>query len=153
MMNHQEQSISELLTPVVAAMGYEFVGCKFFYDQRSALRVYIDHQDGIGVDDCSKVSKQISSVLDVEDPITEKYVLEVSSPGLERPLFKLNDFERFIGCVVVVHLNAPINGRRNFKSKIVNVEEKDILVEVDNEKWSIPFSSITNAKLSEACDE
>ena len=99
------QDLTALFEPVIQSMGYELVGVEFLDGtQHGTLRVYIDHENGIGVDDCVAISHQISGILDVEEPIQQAYDLEVSSPGINRPLFKAKDYEQFCG-----HL-AKING-------------------------------------------
>lgn len=108
--------------PSVEAMGYELVGVEYHPNSVNALlRVYIDKADGIDLDDCVAVNEQVSGILDVEDPIPGKYTLEISSPGLDRPLFNLKDFERFIGSQAKIRLSRPIERQRNFKGEIVAV--------------------------------
>ena len=91
------------------------------------LRVYIDSENGVGVDDCAKVSRQVSGVLDVEDPISGEYTLEVSSPGMDRPLFKLSQYQDYIGHVVQLRLRMPFDGRRKFKGVLNGIEDEDIV--------------------------
>jgi ribosome maturation factor RimP len=134
------------MEPIVAQLGYELVGIEF--DGRSrVLRVYIDRAEGIVVDDCSRVSYQLSGMLDVEDPIPGQYQLEVSSPGLDRPLFKLAHFERFIGSVATIRLRIPVDNRRRVKGRVVGVEGDDILVEEDSGTLRLPFGAIERARL------
>ncbi|NDE35475.1 MAG: ribosome maturation factor RimP, partial [Gammaproteobacteria bacterium] len=132
------KGLTELLDPVVTGMGYELVGLEFDGHQR-VLRVYIDHPEGIRVEDCSKVSYQLSGVLDVEDPIPGRYQLEVSSPGMDRPLFTLDHFERFKGEVVRVQLSRPLEGRRRFKALIEDIDGHDLVLVEDGQTFRVPF--------------
>jgi len=142
--------LEDLLSPVVDSLGYEFVGLEYLpQGKHSLLRIYIDKPDGITVDDCGTVSHQVSGVLEVEDPISGHYVLEVSSPGLDRPLFKFEDFERFSGNNVQIRLQIPLDGRRNFKGLLQGVQAADQLVElaIDDEIISLPWGRIEKARL------
>lgn len=141
----------ELLDPVVQGMGYELVGVEFDGHQRT-LRVYIDRPEGITLDDCSAVSYQLSGVLDVEDPIPGRYQLEVSSPGMDRPLFTRAHFERFAGEVVRLQLNRPLDGRRRFKARLQGVEGDEILLQDEDKLIRIPYESIEKARLVPAFD-
>jgi ribosome maturation factor RimP len=111
------------------------------------LRIYIDHENGITVDNCADVSHQVSAILDVEDPIATEYALEVSSPGMDRPLFTLPHFEAVIGETVNVKLNVPQDGRRNFKGTLVGIEGDMINVEVDNQVYSLLIDNVAKANL------
>lgn len=136
------------ITPAVAALGYELVGIEYLRDgSHGVLRVYIDSEDGITLDDCERVSHQVSGILDVEDLIHEHYVLEVSSPGLNRPLFTAAQFIRFIGHDVKIRLSIPVNGRRNFKGKLCDADEQKVQVEVDGEVYELPVDKIDKANL------
>ncbi len=142
--------LEELLSPVVVSLGYEFVGMEYLpQGKHSLLRIYIDKPDGVTVDDCSTVSHQVSGVLEVEDPINGHYVLEVSSPGLDRPLFKFEDFERFSGHNVQIRLQIPLDGRRNYKGLLEGVQADGQLVDVaiDDEIISLPWDRIEKARL------
>src|SRR5437870_3087505 len=110
------ERLNQIIAPAVAALGYELVGCELAQDSgRQILRVYVDGENGITLDGCAAVSRQISAVLDVEDPIKGRFLLEVSSPGLERPLFSLAHYQRFIGHKAKLRLRQPQeDGRRNF---------------------------------------
>jgi ribosome maturation factor RimP len=141
-----QDRLVDLLEPVVRGLGYEWVGSEFDGHQRT-LRIYIDSPDGIGVDDCSKVSYQVSGVLDVEDPIPGRYQLEVSSPGLDRPLFTLSHFERFIGSLVKLQLSRALEGRRRFKARIKGVEGQDVVLEDETGVFKIPYDLMDKARL------
>jgi len=143
------RDLTELFEPVIQSMGYELVGVEFQGSvQHGTLRVYIDHEDGIGVEDCATISHQISAILDVEEPIRQAYDLEVSSPGLNRPLFKPGDYEQFSGCPVKIKMAVALEGRRNFKGVIQGVKQsKTVLIMVDNESYELLISDIAKANL------
>lgn len=141
-------TVEQLIEPVIAALGYEFVGVEYSPQGRqSLLRIYIDNPDGITVDDCERVSRQVSAVLDVEDPIQGQYRLEVSSPGLDRPLFTLEQFSRFVGKTVKLRLVAPKEGRRNFSGTLKQVDNESVMIEQDGEDLALPFGQIDKAHL------
>jgi ribosome maturation factor RimP len=138
-----------LLKPSIEALGYEFWGLELAGSSKgkSLLRVYIDHEQGISVDDCEAVSRQLGRVLDVEDPIHGEYTLEVSSPGLDRPLFYLEQYPAFCGEKLSVKTLAPINGQRNFKGVLSKAfDDKIVLLEQDKEVI-IDFSNIQKAHI------
>lgn len=141
--------LRQLIQPVVEGLGYEFVGAEFLAQGRhSLLRIYIDKAEtGISVDDCERVSRQISGVFDVEDPISGQYSLEISSPGLDRPIFKVEDFARFIGEQVNVKLSVAQKGRKNFKGIVRGLENEVIALEVEGEMHHIAFEDIDQARL------
>ncbi len=129
-------------------MGYEFVGCELMRQGRgSLLRIYIDSEEGITLDDCSKVSRQISAMLDVEDPIQGSYTLEVSSPGLDRPLFEIAHYQKYVGSRVKIRVHIPINNQRNFVGLLLRVEETNVHLLVDQTEVILSFSDIEKAKL------
>jgi ribosome maturation factor RimP len=111
------------------------------------LRVYIDSPRGVNVDDCARVSRQLSALLDVEDPLPGQYTLEVSSPGLDRPLVKPEDFRRFVGETVKVKMQQPVLGRRNFSGRLVEVAADHVVVEVDKEIFNLAFDDMERARL------
>lgn len=134
--------------PVVHGMGYELVGVEYGGGPGNGrLRVYIDCAAGITLDDCAAVSEQLSAALDVDDPISEAYTLEVSSPGLNRPLFSRADFERYSGERVFVRLEGPLDGRKRFKGHLVGVESDTVMVEVDGRTWRLPLDGVEEAHL------
>ncbi len=140
--------ITALLRPTVEAMALELWGVELLpQGKRSMLRVYIDHKDGVTVDDCAKVSHQISGVLDVEEPVAGEYVLEVSSPGMERPLFTLEQYAPYIGTTLNVRLNLAFEGRKKFKGQLVAIEGVDVVIRVDDEEYLLPFETIHKANL------
>lgn len=147
-MSVDRDTLTALIEPAVEALGYELVGVEYRPSARHALlRVYIDQAQGIGLDDCERVSHQLSALLDVEDPIDVAYDLEVSSPGLDRPLFRARDFQRFAGERARIRLRAPLEGRRNFKGVLRGLEGQQVLVEVDDELVRLPFEQIDQARL------
>ncbi|GLQ29695.1 ribosome maturation factor RimP [Litoribrevibacter albus] len=144
----KSNQLQEMLAPVVESLGYDFWGLEYVSQgKHSVLRVFIDHENGIQVDDCAKVSRQLSAVLDVEDPISSEYSLEVSSPGMDRPLFTLEQFEKYIGQVVSVKLRFPFEGRRKFMGRLNGVEGSDVVVQVDNHEYCLPIDSIDKANV------
>ncbi|CAB9540372.1 Bacterial ribosome SSU maturation protein RimP [uncultured Gammaproteobacteria bacterium] len=123
--------IEVLIQPVIEDMGYELVGIEYVASgKHSILRVYIDSEQGIGLSDCETVSRQLSSIFDVEDPITMPYNLEVSSPGIERPLFHIKHYQRFLGNDITLRLLRPIKGQRKFKGVIGSVSENNNSIEL-----------------------
>jgi ribosome maturation factor RimP len=143
------QDLTPLFEPVVESMGYELVGVEFIgAGGHGTLRVYIDREAGVSLDDCAAISHQISGILDVEEPIKQAYDLEISSPGIDRPLFKLADFERFTGEAAKIKLAIALDGRKNFKGRLQGVTEaRQVEIEVDGEVFSLPFADIARANL------
>ena len=142
------EQLQALLAPVIEALGYQCWGLEFLSQGRhSLLRIYIDHADGILVEDCEKVSRQISGVLDVEDPISNEYTLEVSSPGMDRPLFTLEQFAKHAGELVKIKLRSPYEGRRNFQGPLRGVEDQDVVVLVDEHEYLLPIDLIEKANI------
>ena len=136
-----------LIEPAVTALGYELVGVEFIHGKPGLLRVYIDQEGGIGVDDCQQASHQISGILDVEDPIRGQYSLEVSSPGLDRPLFRAEDFERFAGREVKLRLLAPVDGRRKFTGVLGGLRDGQVVVVMNDEELVVALDEIDQARL------
>lgn len=137
-----------MLQPLVEELGYEFVGLEHSSNPKNAvLRIYIDSENGIDLDDCSSVSREVAALLDVEDPISGHYTLEVSSPGLDRPLFTPSQFEQFAGELVKVTLFAPEDGRRKFRGRITGVQGEEIQLIVDDVEITLSFGNIAKAKL------
>jgi ribosome maturation factor RimP len=143
------RDLTALFEPVIQSMGYQLVGIEFQGStQHGTLRVYIDHENGIGVDDCVAISHQISGILDVEEPIQQAYDLEVSSPGINRPLFKAQDYEQFIGHSAKIKMAVALEGRKNFKGMLQGVtDSKTVQIMVDNESYELPISDIATANL------
>ncbi|CAM4000343.1 MULTISPECIES: ribosome maturation factor RimP [Vibrio] len=143
-----ERQLTEMLEAPVEALGYELVGLEFIRaGEYSTLRIFIDSENGINVDDCAEVSHQVSAVMDVEDPISVAYNLEVSSPGLERPLFKAAHYEQFVGQEVSIVLKMGIENRRKWKGVIKGVDGELVTVETDNQDNEFAISNISKANL------
>ncbi|RLA24633.1 MAG: ribosome maturation factor RimP [Gammaproteobacteria bacterium] len=148
-MRQAPENLLKLIQPVVEGLGFEFVGADFSgRPGQGVLRIFIDIEKGIDVDDCAAVSRQLSSLFDVEDPIPGNYQLEVSSPGLERPLYTLEHFERFKEQLVAIKLSFPLQERRNVKGMLLGVEEDKVVVNMDGEVFNIPFQMIVKAHLT-----
>lgn len=142
------EQLQGLLAPVVVALGYQCWGIDFSSQgKHSVLRIYIDKEGGVLVDDCAIVSRQISGVLDVEDPISTEYTLEVSSPGMERPLFTIEQFALYAGEQVRIKLRSPFEGRRNFQGLLRGVEEQDVVVQVEDHEFLLPIDLIDKANI------
>ncbi len=140
--------LREQLNSGVQALGFELVDVELMGGrQHHTLRVYIDGPQGVTIDDCAGVSRQLAAILDVEDPFTGSYTLEVSSPGLDRPLVTPADFRRFAGTTVKVRLHSPLEGRRNFIGRLVEVVADGVVVEVDSQQFRLRFDAIERARL------
>ena len=123
-----------IINPIVIDMGYELLGIEYVGSGKySVLRLYIDCEEGVGVNDCETVSRQVSSIMDVEDPISGQYNLEVSSPGIERPLFVIAHYQRFLGHDIRLRTYRPIDGKRNFTGAIGSVGETNNTIELFTE--------------------
>ena len=137
-----------MLRPAVEETGKELLGVEFISaGNHSVLRIFIDHENGIDVDDCAEVSHQVGAILDVEDPISSEYNLEVSSPGLDRPLFDKAHFTSIVSSITAAKISMPLNGRRKFKGKLVAIENDSLIVVVDNEEYELVISNIDKAHL------
>ena len=160
----KKQLLDDIIRPVVEGLGYECWGIDFLSQgKHSMLRIYIESSDaaekklvgedgkeresGVELADCEKVSRQLSAVLDVEDPIVGDYTLEVSSPGLDRALYELAHYERFKGQHVALKLRMPYEGRRKFNGVLNGVEGNDVLVQVDKEEYLFPVEGIEKANI------
>lgn len=140
--------LTEMLRPAVEALGFELLGVEYIgQGKHSILRLYIDHENGINVDDCASVSHQVSGILEVEDPIASQYALEVSSPGMDRPLFTLPHFTQCIGQVVNLRCHVGANGRRKFKGVLESINDEVLTLVVDGQAYEIDFQDIDKANL------
>ena len=140
--------LARLLEPRIERLGYEMADLEVKLGGRGGVvRVFIDHPDGISLDDCEKVSRVISALLDVEDPLPGHYNLEVSSPGLDRKLTKKEHFQRFTGETVKVRMRFPVEGRRRFRGTLVSSDDENIVVEVDGVSHTLPRATIDSARL------
>lgn len=142
------QKLNELLQPLVEDLGYEFVGLEYNSSgKHSLLRIYIDHEKGVGIEDCETVSRETAALLDVKDPIKSHYNLEVSSPGLDRPLFTPAHYDEFAGRVAQINLYAPQDGRRKFSGIILNAGESSVSIDQDGIEVALDYDNIAKAKL------
>ena len=143
-----EQKLQELLQGSVEDLGCELWGIECQRAGRfMTVRLFIDKEGGVTVDDCADVSRQVSAILDVEDPIADKYNLEVSSPGLDRPLFTLPQFERYIGQDIAVHLRIPVMERRKWQGKLERIENDMVILIVDGQEQVLVFGNIQKANV------
>lgn len=145
-----DNALRTLLEPTVNMLGCELVAIEHVMrggGSGQILRIYIDREEGVTVNDCERVSHQISGVLDVEDVISGSYVLEVSSPGLDRPLGTARDFDRFSGHMARLRTDGPINGQRNFKGLLRGLRGSDVVLEMEGQEVAIPLDRIEKARL------
>ena len=143
-----EQKLQEMLQSAVEDLGCEFWGIECQRASRfMTVRLFIDKEGGVGVDDCADVSRQVSAILDVEDPIADKYNLEVSSPGLDRPLFTLEQFQRYVGEDIAVHLRIPVLDRRKWQGKLEKIENDMLTLVVDGQEQVLIFGNIQKANV------
>lgn len=150
MSGKQANDLWSLIEPIVEGLGYEVVDIEYRPHSRDGLlRIYIDHENGIQMHDCSAVSRQISAMLDVEDPIPGQFNLEVSSPGLDRPLRKAEDFEKFAGEKVKIKMSMPtLEGQRNFTGKLLGLKDNEVMIKVDGETHYLQLGGIDKAHLA-----
>lgn len=147
-MASKQDQLQALLAPVIESMGCELWGLEYLTQGRfSTLRIFIDAPEGVSLEECEKVSRQISSVMDVEDPIDGEYTLEVSSPGLDRTLFSLAHYQRYVGETINGKLRSPIEGRRRFKAEIRAVEGDLVVMLLDKKEIKVPYTAIDKASL------
>ena len=149
-MSQKQHEIENLLAPAIQALGLELLGVEYSAGSSSALlRLYIDAADHpVNLDDCEAVSREVSALLDVHDPIDAQYTLEVSSPGIERPLFRPEHFARFAGELARVSVDLPVDGRRRFHGRILRVEGDEIVLEQDGNEVRLPHANISKARLA-----
>ena len=141
-------TIESLVAPILQEMDLELVDVLYRREQGGwVLRLIIDRENGVTLDDCTAVSREVSQLLDIEDIIEQVYNLEVSSPGLDRPLKSIGDFQRFIGRKAKVTTREPIQGNQVFIGRINKVEDELIILEVGQQELSIPFSEVARARL------
>lgn len=144
----KEKLLSQLIEPIIQDLGFELWGLEYLPQKNSAiLRVFIDHENGISVDDCAQCSREISGVLEVEDPIKGAYVLELSSPGMDRVLFSAEQFGQYLGEHVVVKLAQPVKGARNIKGNIKSVHDELIVVTNEVTEYGFEMNNVMKARL------
>lgn len=144
------ERLEALLTPSLESMGYGIVRIHFTGGRRATLQIMAERRDGEGmsVDDCAEISRAASAILDVEDPIEQAYHLEVSSPGIDRPLVRRADYERFAGYEAKLETDRPIEGRKRFKGRVVGIDDADrVVLKDDAAQFLVPFQAIAKAKL------
>lgn len=142
------RKLTQMVEPVVESLGYELVLLEYFPQRGGALlRLFIDSLGGITLKDCERVSREVSGVLDVEDPIPQGYRLEVSSPGLDRPLVKPAHFERFVGSEVAIRLAAPRAGQRRFSGRLLGYADRAVSVQTEQGNFSFGLDEIERAQL------
>ena len=143
-----DRRLAEIITPVIEDMGYELVRVRLMSGKTSTLQIMADKPDGgIEVDDLAQISTAVGAVLDVEDPIIDEYVLEVSSPGIDRPLTRLKDFANFEGYEAKIETDDLIDGRRRFKGELAGVEGDEVLINIEEGTVGLKFEWLTDAKL------
>jgi ribosome maturation factor RimP len=143
------ERLIDLIEPVLGRLGYELVELEYAAGRaHGVLRMFIDREGGVGLDDCARVSREVSAVLDLEDPIPTAYTLEVSSPGFDRVLRTQAHFGRFVGARVFVELKEPRAGRRRYTGTLLEVDEGGIALEVDRERVAVAFGEIGKARLA-----
>ncbi|MBE9568055.1 MAG: ribosome maturation factor RimP [Proteobacteria bacterium] len=147
-MRREQTHLWELFEPVVEGMGFELIEIEHFPNPKhGVLRLYIDKEGGVVIEDCSAVSRQISALIDVEDPVRGQFNLEVSSPGLDRPLRRVKDFQRFTGSKVKLKTAVPLDGQRNFNGRLLEANEDTVVIETDKEELSLPMNAIEKARI------
>jgi ribosome maturation factor RimP len=140
--------MADMLQSTVAALGYVLWGVEYMAQgKHSVVRLYIDSPAGITVEDCAAVSEQVSSILDVEDPISGEYTLEVSSPGMDRLLFNMEQYAGYVGETVEVRLRSAFEGRRRFKGILKGIEGEDVVIQVDDHEFLLPYGAIEKARV------
>ncbi|MEY2909976.1 MAG: ribosome maturation factor RimP [Pseudomonadota bacterium] len=152
-MSGKESRLSELLAPTVESLGFELWGLELLSpNRRPTLRLYIEGENGVTVDNCALVSRHVSSVLDVEDPIQGEYTLEVSSPGVDRLLFKPSQYALYVGEPIEIKLRFPFEGRRKFRGWLVGLEDEDVVVRVDDNEYLLPLKQVDRARVEPRLD-
>ena len=147
-----DRRLAEIVTPAIEGLGFELVRIRLMGGKTNTLQVMVDRPEGgIEVDDCAKVSTMVSAILDVEDPIEDNYVLEVSSPGIDRPLTRLKDFDMWQGYEARLETSEMIDGRRRFKGILQGIEGDEVLIEIENGAENVTiglqFDWLNDAKL------
>jgi len=143
-----DRRMAEIITPVIEDLGYELVRVRLMSGKTTSLQIMADKPNGgIEVDDCAVISNAVSAVLDVEDPILDAYALEVSSPGIDRPLTRLKDFAMFEGYEAKIETGELIGGRRRFKGELAGVEGEEVLINIEEGTIGLQFDWLTDAKL------
>ncbi|QYX57029.1 ribosome maturation factor RimP [Roseovarius sp. SCSIO 43702] len=143
-----DRRLAEIVTPVIEGLGFELVRLRLMGGKTHTLQIMAERPEGgIEVDDCARISTEVSAVLDVEDPLVETYTLEVSSPGIDRPLTRLKDFESFEGYEAKIETSELIDGRKRFKGVLAGVEDDEVLINLDEGTVGLKFDWLSDAKL------
>ena len=147
-MASKQEILHDMIVPIVASLDCELWGLEYLTQGRyTTLRIFIDGPNGVSLEDCEKISRQVSAVMDVEDPIDGEYTLEVSSPGMDRPLYSAAHYARYLGETVNVRLRMARDGRRRFKGVILKVENEDVVLEVEGKEIMLPVDAIDKANI------
>ncbi|SFX57197.1 ribosome maturation factor RimP [Marinospirillum alkaliphilum] len=153
-MASKDKLLEQLIEPVVQSLGFEFWGLELTgRGTNLLLRVYIESEQGITVDHCAQVSRQVSALMDVEDPIPGEYTLEVSSPGMDRPLFRLDQYQRYAGEQIQIKLRLPYEGQRKFSGLLKGVEADEVILQVEDEEYCFPIETIDQARVKPDLDK
>jgi len=140
--------VTELIDTTIQALGLDLWGVELLQQGKySLLRIYIEREEGVTIEDCEKVSRQVSALLDVEDPIAGEYTLEVSSPGMDRPLFSIEHYSQYVGSEVDLKLRRPLGGRRKFKGQIIKVSGDIVGLLVEGSEYDLEFSDVEKASI------
>ena len=143
-----QEQLDQLIRAVVTGLGFQVWGYEYRPQSESALlRIFIENEGGVSIDNCTQVSRQIGAALDVEDLIPVAYILEVSSPGIDRVLFSPEQYSAYVGETVKVRTRTPIESRRNFRGTLEGVSDTHVTISVDNEQFEIPFDVVDRARL------
>lgn len=143
-----DRRLAEIVTPVIEDLGFELVRLRLMGGKTDTLQIMAERPEGgIEVDECARISTEVSAVLDVEDPIIDAYTLEVSSPGIDRPLTRLKDFETFEGYEAKIETSELIDGRKRFKGVLAGVEGEEVLINVEEGTIGLQFDWLADAKL------
>ena len=144
----REETIRKIVEPVVAALGFQLWGIEYLGQGRhTLLRVYLDKEGGINIEDCAEASRHISSILDVEDPISSEYTLEVSSPGLDRTLFTLEQMQAYVGSTLKLRLTENFEGRRNYGGVLKAVVNDEVVLVADGKELVFPYALVEKASI------
>ena len=147
-MNSSVTLVTELIDTTIQSLGLDLWGVELLQQGKySLLRIYIEREEGVTIEDCEKVSRQVSALLDVEDPIAGEYTLEVSSPGMDRPLFSIEHYSKYVGSEVDLKLRRPVDGRRKFKGQIIKVSGGIVGLLVESSEYDLEFSDIEKASI------
>ena len=143
-----QEQLEQLISRIVVGLGFDVWGVEYRPHSESALlRIFIEKQDGVSIDDCTAVSRQVGAALDVEDLIPLAYVLEVSSPGIDRVLFTPEQYQDYLGQPAKIRTRIPVDGRRNFRGTLTALDDDSVTIHVDNDDFVIPFNVVDRTRL------